>query len=55
MSKAHTELMEAMADSHSADMAVMNARIAGLTTIPPAAAGVVTGIGAALENFPARK
>jgi hypothetical protein len=31
--KAQAELMEAMADSHSADMAVMNARIAGMTTI----------------------
>jgi hypothetical protein len=50
MSKAHAELMEAMADSHSTDMAVMNARIAGMTTIPPA--GVVTGrVGAAAVGF----
>jgi len=51
MSKAHTELMEAMADSHSADMAVMNARIAGMATIPPA--GVATGrVGAAVGFHP---
>ncbi len=42
MSKANTELMEAMADSHSADMPVMNARIAGVISnaVPPA--GVAT-------------
>jgi hypothetical protein len=49
--KAQTELMEAMADSHSADMAVMNARIAGMTAIPPA--GVATGrVGAAVGFHP---
>jgi hypothetical protein len=49
--KAHAEIMEAMADSHSADMAVMNARIAGMTTIPPA--GVATGrVGAAVGFHP---
>ena len=52
VSKAHAELMEAMADSHSADMAVMNARIAGMTTIPPAG-GVATGrVGAAVGFHP---
>ena len=53
MSKAHTELMEAMADSHSADMAVMNARIlAGMFAIPPAA-GVATGrVGATVGFHP---
>ncbi len=51
MSKANKELMEAMADSHSADMAVMNARIAGLTTIPPA--GVAMGrVGATVGFHP---
>ena len=51
MSKAHAEIMAAMADSHSADMAVMNARIAGMTTIPPA--GVATGrVGAAVGFHP---
>ena len=51
VSKANTELMEAMADSHSADMAVMNARIAGMTAIPPA--GVATGrVGAAVGFHP---
>jgi len=43
--------MEAMADSRSADMAVMNARIAGMTTIP--LAGVATGrVGAAVGFHP---
>ena len=51
MSKAHAEIMAAMADSHSADMPVMNARIAGMTTIPPA--GVATGrVGAAVGFYP---
>ena len=51
MSKAHAEIMEAMADSRSADMAVMNARIAGMTTIP--LAGVATGrVGAAVGFHP---
>ncbi len=52
VSKANKELMEAMADSHSADMAVMNARIAGLTTIVPPA-GVATGrVGATVGFHP---
>jgi len=51
VSKAHAEIMESMVDSHSADMAVMNARIAGMTTIPPA--GVATGwVGAAVGFHP---
>ena len=51
VSKAHTELMEAMADSHSSDMAVMNARIAGMIAIPPA--GVAMGrVGAAMGFHP---
>jgi len=51
MLKAHAEIMEAMVDSHSADMAVMNARIDGMTTIPPA--GVATGrVGAAVGFHP---
>jgi len=52
MSKTHAELMEAMADFHSADMAVMNVRIAGMTNIPPA--GVATGrVGAAVGSIQA--
>ena len=52
VSKAHIELMEAMADSHSAEMAVMNARIAGIIAIPPAA-GVATGrVGATVGFHP---
>ena len=50
MSKDHPELMEAMADSHSANMAVMNVRIDGMTTI---LAGAVTGrVGAAVGFHP---
>ena len=53
VSKAHTELMEAMADSHSADMAVMNARIAGMIAAIPPAAGVATGrVGATVGFHP---
>ena len=49
--KARAEIMEAMVDSHSADMAVMNARIDGMTTIPPA--GIATGrVGAAVGFHP---
>ena len=51
LSKANKELMEAMADSHSAEMAVMNARIAGMIAIPPA--GVATGrVGATVGFHP---
>jgi len=49
VSKACAEIMEAMSDSHSADMAVMNAMIAGMTTIPPA--GVATGRVGATVGF----
>jgi alpha-galactosidase/6-phospho-beta-glucosidase family protein len=53
VSKAHTELMEAMAVSHSADMAVMNARIAGMIAAIPLAAGVATGrVGATVGFHP---
>ncbi len=52
VSKAHTERMEAMVDSHSAEMAVMNARIAGMIAIPPAA-GVAAGrVGATVAFHP---
>ena len=51
LSKANKELMEAMADSHSAEMAVMNVRIAGMIAIPPA--GVATGrVGATVGFHP---
>ena len=53
LSKANKELMEAMADSHSADMAVMNARIAGMIAAIPPAAGVATGrVGATVGFHP---
>jgi len=40
-----------MVDSHSADMAVMNARIAGMTTIPPAGMATVR-VGVAVGFHP---